>query len=171
MLTATRIATTMCHTSALVVTSTGLSRCNAGRAGPPLTSRLVPQLARLTRQWHWQGSSHNQRGSHAMRKLTTRALASGAIAAAGFLAWNADATTLARAATVPSAAQNCLPIERVACGVPGRYCPAGRHWVYDPYYCWSAPCYYSRPHPHRPYWYLYWWNPYRFHPYLYPDRY
>jgi hypothetical protein len=72
------------------------------------------------------------------------------IAAVGFLAWNAQAASLA--GTAPALSYS--PVERVACGGPGPNCPWGRTWVCGPRGCWCAPCgrYYGGPYvyPLRP---------------------
>jgi hypothetical protein len=61
---------------------------------------------------------------------------------AGLLAFKAEATPM-----LPSIPQSS-PVEAVACGGPGPYCPPGRTRVCGPAGCWCAPCggYY------RPYW-------------------
>jgi|GEM_PF-302424 hypothetical protein len=61
---------------------------------------------------------------------------------AGLLAYKAEATPM-----LPSIPQSS-PVETVACGGPGPYCPPGRTRVCGPAGCWCAPCggYY------RPYW-------------------
>jgi hypothetical protein len=74
-----------------------------------------------------------------MRKLSTALAAT--ILLAG-LAAGAQAQTWRGTAGLNGAAQNFTPIHKAACGgVPGRWCPAGRHRVCGPRgRCWCAPC-------------------------------
>lgn len=81
-----------------------------------------------------------------MRKLGL-VLASLLLMLVAGLAFKAEATPM-----LPSIPQSS-PVETVACGGPGPYCPPGRTRVCGPAGCWCAPCGgYYRPYGPGPYW-------------------
>jgi hypothetical protein len=84
-----------------------------------------------------------------MRKLALAIAftASVALLLAGMLGSHAGATPALPPATHSS------PVQAVACGGPGPYCPPGRTRVCGPAGCWCAPCggYVSGPY----------WRPWR----------
>jgi hypothetical protein len=75
-----------------------------------------------------------------MRKLSVAFTAAAAILLVGSLAWTADAQTSRGATNIPVQSQIFTPIQRAACGGPGRYCPAGFIRRCGPHRCWCAPC-------------------------------
>jgi hypothetical protein len=66
-----------------------------------------------------------------------------AVAVSAFVTLSAQATPL------PAPAKTYSLVKEAGCPGPGAFCPAGLHWVCDPYRCGCAPCAYGRP---RPYW-------------------
>jgi hypothetical protein len=72
----------------------------------------------------------------------------------GLLTFKAEATP-----TLPSIPQSS-PVETVACGGFGPYCPPGRTRVCGPAGCWCAPCggYYRPYWRPGPYWRLWRWR-------------
>lgn len=71
-----------------------------------------------------------------MRKLALAVAftATGTLLLAGMLGSHAGATPSLQPATHSS------PIQSIACGGPGPYCPPGRTRVCGPAGCWCAPC-------------------------------
>jgi hypothetical protein len=78
-----------------------------------------------------------------MRKLVIGTSAAAALLLAGVLAWNAEATPLTRATTVPSGTNYSL-VEKAGCWLPGLpgECDIGKHRVCNRFgnRCKCAPC-------------------------------
>jgi hypothetical protein len=75
-----------------------------------------------------------------MRKLAIGIAAAVALMLAGILAWNAEATPLTGATTVPPATSHSL-VEKAGCWLPGE-CDVGKHRVCDRFshHCKCTPC-------------------------------
>jgi hypothetical protein len=76
-----------------------------------------------------------------MRRVWTAALFLVMVMFTAGIVWNAQASPM----SLPST-PNYSPVQKVACGGPGRYCPWGSHWVCGPAgRCGCVACGYRAP--------------------------
>lgn len=75
-----------------------------------------------------------------MRKFALAATIATGMLMAGSMSWRAETMPLPQTAALPQTLKQLLPVEKAACGGPGRYCRTGFHWVCGPRHCWCARC-------------------------------